>query len=217
MFHFNHFSKIKFPFFIPFKMCIFVLLEFKIFSLINLNNPVSYVTGVTAKRASLLLQELGIRSGGDLLHLFPFRYIDKTQFYKIQQLQDSNADVQIVGKITHIKTVQQKRGSRLVATFVDETGQMELVWFKGAKWIKDSLKVNVPYVVYGKLIAYKNSFSIAHPEMELLSEYKKKVQSSMQPVYPSTEGLSKGNVSNKVMRTLLMNLFVQIDGKIQES
>lgn len=172
---------------------------------------------MTINRASLLYQELQIKTCTDLLHLFPFRYIDKTQFYKINQLQDSGADVQVVGKITHVKTVQQKRGSRVVATFIDETGTMELVWFKGVKWIKDSLKVNVPYVIYGKLNSFNNSFSIPHPEMDLLSEYKKKVQTAMQPVYPSTETLGNKNISNKVLRTLLQNLFIEIDGRIAET
>lgn len=185
--------------------------------MINLNNPITYINGVTANRASLLYQELQIKTCTDLLHLFPFRYIDKTQFYKINQLQDSGADVQIVGKITHVKTVQQKRGSRVVATFIDETGTMELVWFKGVKWIKDSLKANTPYVVYGKLNSFNNSFSIPHPEMELLSEYKNKVQTAMQPVYPSTETLGIKNISNKVIRTLIQNLFIEIDGRIAET
>ncbi len=172
---------------------------------------------MTANRASLLYQELHVKTSSDLLHLFPFRYIDKTQFYKINQLQDSGADVQIIGKITRIKTVQQKRGSRLVATFMDETGAMELVWFKGVKWIKESLKVNTPYVIYGKINSFNNSFSMPHPEMELLSEHKKKVQSAMQPVYPSTETLGNNNISNKVVRTLIQNLFIQLDGKINET
>ena len=185
--------------------------------MISLKSPITYVNGVTANRASLLLQEFGIRTCADLLHFFPFRYIDKTQFYKINQLQNSNADVQIVGKISHVKTVQQKRGSRLVAMFTDETGTIELVWFKGVKWIKDSLKPNVPYVIYGKLNSFNNTFSMPHPEMELLSEYKKKVQTAMQPVYPSTELLGKKNISNKVIRTLLQNLFIELDGNIHES
>ncbi|WP_301402760.1 ATP-dependent DNA helicase RecG [Polaribacter huanghezhanensis] len=172
---------------------------------------------MTANRASLLYRELHVKTCSDLLHLFPFRYIDKTQFYKINQLQDSGADVQIIGKITQVKTIQQKRGSRVVATFIDETGTMELVWFKGVKWIKESLKVNVPYVIYGKLNSFNNSFSMPHPEMELLSEHKKKVQSAMQPVYPSTETLGNKNISNKVIRTLIQNLFIQLDGKISET
>ena len=183
----------------------------------QLNKPIAYIRGVTINRASVLYEELQIKTCNDLLHLFPFRYIDKTQFYKINQLQNSGAEVQIVGKITHIKTVKQQRGSRLVATFIDETGIMELVWFKGVKWLKDSLKINVPYIIYGKLNHFNNSFSMPHPEMELLSEYKKKVQTAMQPVYPSTETLGNKNISNKVIRTIIQNLFTEIDGRIQES
>jgi len=185
--------------------------------LIKLSNPITYVTGVTANRAALLMQEHGIRRCVDLLHFFPNRYIDKTHFYKIGQLQPVSSDVQIIGKITHIKTVKQKQGNRLVATFIDETGSMELVWFKGVKWIKDSLKINVAYIIYGKLNVYNNSFSVAHPEMELVADYKKKQQFAMQPVYPSTEMLVAKGVSNKIIRTSIQNLFIQIGGKISES
>ena len=183
----------------------------------NLNQPITYIKGVSVARAELLYSELGVRTCNDLLHLFPYRYIDKTQFYTINQLHQNTAEVQVVGKITGVKTVKQKRGSRLVATFVDATGQMELVWFKGVKWIKDSLKINVPYVVYGKLNWFNNVANMAHPEMELVSEYKKKLQSAMQPVYPSTEKLSNKGVSNKVMRSMMQNLLQQTFEGIQES
>ena len=161
--------------------------------------------------------ELGIKTCNDLLNFFPFRYIDKTQFYQIKDLQPNSSEVQIVGKITKIKSVAQKRGSRLVATYQDATGSMELVWFKGQKWIKDSLKVNEPYVVYGKLNHYNGSFSIPHPEMELVTEYKKKLQTKMQPVYPSTEKLTNAGVSNKLMRAYIQRLLKQIFDGIQES
>ena len=161
--------------------------------------------------------ELGIKTCNDLLNFFPFRYIDKTQFYAIKDLQPNSSEVQIVGKITHVKSVAQKRGSRLVATFQDATGTMELVWFKGQKWIKDSLKINEPYVVYGKLNHYNGSFSIPHPEMELVTEYKKKLQTKMQPVYPSTEKLNNSGVSNKLMRNYIQNLLQQVYDSIQES
>ncbi|GFD82805.1 ATP-dependent DNA helicase RecG [Tenacibaculum sp. IMCC1] len=183
----------------------------------NLNHPVTYIKGISVARAELLFTELGIKTCNDLLHLFPFRYIDKTQFYTINQLQQNSAEVQIVGKITGVKTVKQKRGSRLVATFSDATGTMELVWFKGAKWIKDSLKVNVPYVIYGKLNWYNGTPNMPHPEMETVKEYKSKLQMAMQPVYPSTEKLSTKGISNKVMRTMIQNLFQQAYNDIEET
>ncbi len=169
------------------------------------------------QRASLLQAELGIKTCNDLLNFFPFRYIDKTQFYTIKDLQSNSSEVQIVGKITSLKSVAQKRGSRLVATFQDTTGTMELVWFRGQKWLKDSLKINEPYVVYGKLNHYNGSFSMPHPEMELVSEYKKKLQTKMQPVYPSTEKLTNAGVSNKLMRNYIQNLLQQFYDAIQES
>ena len=183
----------------------------------NLNYPITYIKGISVQRASLLYAELGIKSCNDLLHFFPFRYIDKTQFYTIKELQPNSSEVQIVGKITRIKSIAQKRGSRLVATFQDASGTMELVWFKGQKWIKDSLKINEPYVVYGKLNHYNGNYSIPHPELELASEYKKKLQTKMQPVYPSTEKLTNSGVSNKMLRSFIQNLLQQVFDGIQES
>ncbi len=161
--------------------------------------------------------ELGIKTCNDLLNFFPNRYIDKTTFYAIKDLQPNSSEVQIVGKITRVKSVAQKRGSRLVATFQDATGSMELVWFKGQKWIKDALKINEPYVVYGKLNHYNGNFSIPHPELELVVEYKKKLQTKMQPVYPSTERLVNSGVSNKLMRTYVQHLLQQFFEVITET
>ncbi|MGG8496766.1 ATP-dependent DNA helicase RecG [Tenacibaculum sp. TC6] len=183
----------------------------------NLNHPVTYIKGVSIARAELLYSELGIKTCRDLLHLFPFRYVDKTQFYTINQLQENSAEVQIVGKITGLKTVKQKRGSRLVATFSDATGTMELVWFKGAQWIKDNLKANVPYVIYGKLNWFNGTASMPHPEMETVQAYKSKLQMAMQPVYPSTEKLSNKGISNKVMRGMIQDLLQQVFGVIEET
>lgn len=182
-----------------------------------LHQPISYLKGVTTAKANLLFTELGIRNGNDLLHFFPFRYIDRTTFYKISDLLDTSSEVQIVGKITSIKSVAQKRGSRLVAKFSDGTGTIELVWFKGQKWMKDSLKINEPYVVYGKLNFYKGNFSIPHPEMELEKEAKKKIQSKLQPVYPSTEKLQNKNLTNRVVRGYIQNLLQEVINNLTDS
>jgi len=97
---------------------------------VNLQSPIDYLKGVGPNRADLLKSELGIHTYQDLINLFPNRYIDRTQYYKINQLQRNNADVQVIGKITGFKEVSQKRGKRLVATFQDDTGTIELVWFR---------------------------------------------------------------------------------------
>ncbi|OIQ37804.1 MAG: ATP-dependent DNA helicase RecG [Bacteroidetes bacterium MedPE-SWsnd-G1] len=183
----------------------------------NSNTSISYLKGVGPSRVDLLKKELGIRTFGDLINFFPNRYIDRTQFYKINELQPNTSEIQVVGKIINIKTVNQKRGSRLVATFVDGTGTMELVWFRGVKWIKENLKVNVPYVVFGKATSFNRAFNIAHPEMELVSEYRRNLRSVMQPVYPSTELLTNKGVTNRVIQKIMQSLFEEFNGKFQET
>ncbi|MEX0315781.1 MAG: ATP-dependent DNA helicase RecG [Allomuricauda sp.] len=182
-----------------------------------LQTPIPYLKGVGPNRAETLRSELGIETYRDLLHLFPNRYLDKTQYYKINQLQASGADVQVVGKIIHIKTVEQKRGKRLVATFMDETGQMELVWFRGHKWIRENLKLNQPYVVFGRTARYGSTFSMPHPEMELLSEHQHGLKVAMQPIYPSTEKLSAKGITNRVISKMMQQLFLECKGQFPES
>jgi ATP-dependent DNA helicase RecG len=184
---------------------------------LNLDYPITYINGISVQRATLLYADLGIKTCSDLLNFFPFRYIDKTTFYAIKDLQPNSSEVQIIGSITRVKSIAQKRGSRLVATFQDATGSMDLIWFRGQKWIKDSLKINEPYVVYGKLNHYNGNFSIAHPELEPVAEYKKKLQTKMQPVYPSTEKLTNSGVSNKLMRNYIQSLLQQFYDDIEEN
>lgn len=173
-----------------------------------LQTPIDYLKGVGPNRADLLRTELGVHTYQDLVNLFPNRYIDKTRYYKVNELQRNNADVQIIGKITSLKTVEQKRGKRLVATFVDETGQMELVWFRGHKWIRESIKINQPYVIFGKTNWF-NGFSMPHPEMELLEEHEKSLRTAMQPVYPSTEKLANKGITNRVINKIMQQLFIE--------
>ncbi|RIV68616.1 ATP-dependent DNA helicase RecG [Flagellimonas aequoris] len=182
-----------------------------------LQTPIAYLKGVGPNRADILKAELGIETYRDLLHLFPNRYLDRTSYYKINQLQPSGADVQVVGKIIHLKMVEQKRGKRLVATFVDDTGQMELVWFRGHKWIKDSIKINEPYVVFGRVSQYGSTFSMPHPEMELLVQHQQGLKIAMQPIYPSTEKLSAKGITNRVVSKMVQQLFLESRGLFPES
>ncbi len=175
----------------------------------HLQTPIDHLKGLWPKRAEMLKKELGIHTFQDLLNLFPNRYLDRTQYYKISELQQTNAEVQIVGKITHIKTVEQKRGKRLVATFTDGTQQMELVWFRGIKWMRENIKLNKAYVIFGKTKYFNGSFSMPHPEMELLDAHEKSIRSAMQPVYPSTEKLANSGVTNRVLNTLMQQLFLE--------
>lgn len=182
-----------------------------------LETPIEYLKGVGPQRGDLLRKELDIHRYGDLINLYPNRYIDRTRYYKINELQNSNSEVQIIGKIINIKTVEQKRGNRLTATFVDDTGQMELVWFQGQKWIRESLKLNTPYVIFGKTTSFNGLFNMAHPEMELLEEHKASLRSAMQPVYPSTEKLANKGISNKVINKMMQQLFLETHALFTET
>lgn len=183
-----------------------------------LETPIEYLKGVGPQRGDLLRKELNIHKYGDLIHLFPNRYIDKTKYFKINQLQNTNSEFQIIGKIINLKTVDQGKGkSRLVATFVDDTGQMELVWFQGQKWVRESLKINEVYVVFGKVSQFGGTFNMAHPEMDLLEEHKASIASAMQPVYPSTEKLTKRGITNKVMNKMMQQLFLETSALFAET
>ena len=183
-----------------------------------LQTPIEYLKGIGPSRGELLRKELAIHKYGDLINLFPNRYIDRTRYYKINQLQNTTAEVQVIGRIIHIKTVEfGKNQKRLVASFTDETGQMELTWFQGVKWIRESLKLNEVYVIFGKVADFKGQFSMAHPEMELLEEHKASLRSAMQPVYPSTEKLTQRGVTNRIINKAMQQLFLEIKGQFIET
>ncbi|HRB71717.1 ATP-dependent DNA helicase RecG [Flavobacterium sp. WV_118_3] len=181
-----------------------------------LETPIEYLKGVGPQRGELLRKELNIHRYADLLNLYPNRYIDRTRYYKINELQNSNSEVQIIGRVIHIKTVEQKRGKRLVATFVDDTGEMELVWFQGQKWIRENLKLNSVYVIFGKVTAFNGLFNMAHPEMELLADHEKSLRSAMQSVYPSTEKLTQKGITNKTVNRLMQQLFIETQALFKE-
>lgn len=173
-----------------------------------LETPIEYLKGVGPNRGTLLKKELGIFKFKDLLNLYPNRYIDRTRYYKVNELIMTNSEVQVIGKIVHIKTVEQKRGKRLVAVFTDGTAEMELVWFQGIKWIQESLQLNTPYVAFGKLNQYGKTFTMPHPELDLLEEHQQQIQRGLQPIYPSTEKLGQ-RISNKSMIKLIQQLLIE--------
>jgi len=183
----------------------------------NLQTPIEYLKGVGPNRADLLRKELGIHTYQDLINLFPNRYLDRTQYYKINQLQRNNADVQVIGQITGFKEISQKRSKLLIATFMDETGAMDLVWFRGHKWIRDSLKLNTPYVAFGKTNWFSGTFNMPHPEMESLDDHEKSLRSAMQPIYPSTEKLTNKGLTNRVINTIMQQLFFETKSHFTET
>lgn len=180
-----------------------------------LETQIEFLKGVGPARGELLRKELGIFKYADLINLYPNRYIDRTRYYRINELTNSGSEVQVVGKIIHLKTVGEKR-TRLVATFTDGTGEMELVWFQGQKWIRENVKLNTPYVIFGKASAFNGIFNMPHPEMELLTEHEASLRSAMQAIYPSTERLAQRGITNKVVAKMMQQLFTETQALFSE-
>lgn len=182
-----------------------------------MQTPLVYLKGVGPERARLLKSELNLHTFQDLLYFFPNRYIDRSRFYRINELPQTHTEIQIKGRITTLKLVPQKRGKRLVATFSDGSGQMELVWFRGYQWIRDQLKLNEDYVVFGKINWFKGVASIPHPELELEENFQQQLKISFYPIYPSTEKLLNKGVSQKVIQKMMVELLTTRSGHFSES
>ena len=165
-----------------------------------------YLKGVGPERARLLKEELQLRTYQDLLHFFPNRYIDRSRFYPINELPQNNAEIQIKGRITSVNFIQQKRGKRMVASFEDETGSIELIWFRGHQWIREQLKINETYVIFGRLNWFKGKVSMPHPELELERNFQTNLKISFYPIYPSTEKLINKGLSQKVIQKMVVQL-----------
>ena len=180
------------------------------------DTSIEFLKGVGEQRAALLNKELQIFTFGDLLHFYPFRYEDRTRFYKVNELNENLPNVQIRGALTNIDTVGSGYKKRLVATLRDDTGSVELVWFKGIKWVERKLKNGVTYVVFGKPSRYGGKVNIAHPEIDPYTASHDQ-PGYLQPVYHTTEILKRKYLDSKVIVKLQRQLLSIAQGKIPES
>jgi len=179
--------------------------------------PIEYLKGVGPSRAEVLKSELGIHTFGDLLKHYPFRYIDRTQVHKINQLHPDMPAAQVIGRLVHIEEIGERKGRRLVGHFKDDTGTMQLVWFQSIAWLKKSLKLGAVYVIYGKPNSFNNQLSMTHPEMESYQPGAKQAGSmSLQPVYSSTEKLKKFTLDSRGIQKLQAVLLESIGHQLQE-
>ncbi len=182
-----------------------------------LDTKIEFLKGVGPKRAEMLNKELGIFTFGQLLNYYPFRYIDKSKVYKISDINSDETYIQLKGKITQIETLGERRGKRLVATLKDETGEIELIWFKGIKWLASSILLRQEYIVYGQPSKYRNQFNIAHPELDVVDQSLIANQVTLEAVYPTTELLSKLGLNSKGVHKIQKNLIPQIGGQLNET
>ncbi len=182
-----------------------------------LQQSIKYLPGIGQTRAQLLEKELGIRTYEDLLNHFPFRYIDRTKFYQIKDIRSINTDIQFKGKIIDLYETGTGRKKRLVASFEDETGTIELVWFKNYQYIQKKIKVNDTYIIYGRPTLFNRKFNMAHPEVETIEERQKKAFVKLQPVYPSTETLIKKGFNTRLWTQIMTGLFKETGLNFKES
>ena len=183
-----------------------------------LDTPIAFIKGVGPSRADVLKKDLGLFTFQDMLAHYPFRYIDRTKYFKINQITPDAQYIQIIGRVISKKVIGDKRAKRIVAVFKDETGTMELVWFQSLKWVDENIVVGTAYVAFGKPTLFNGTFSISHPEMEL---YQNKPQGrgnlTLQPVYNSTEKLKKFTLDSKGIQRLIAGLLDQVIQQVPES
>jgi len=180
------------------------------------DTSLEFLKGVGPQRAAMLQKELKLFTFGDLIQHYPFRYEDRTRFYSIAEVDETMPYVQIKGTITDIELIGDKFKRRLVAYFADDKGEIELVWFQGINWVMQKVKPNVEYVVFGKPARYGSKLSIAHPEIELLTEKSGK-GGYLQPVYPLSEKLRTRHIDNKFIIKLQQDVLKGAINHIRET
>ncbi len=156
-----------------------------------LNTKIEYLKGVGPAKAELLQKEFAIFTLNDLLYYFPYRHIDRSKMYQISQIDDTIQYIQLKGTISNLKTIGTGAGARLTATLNDGTGTLELLWFQGQKWIRESILAGKPYVVFGKLSEFNRTFSMVHPSLEDPAQVNEKLYMKMMPLYNASEKAKK--------------------------
>jgi ATP-dependent DNA helicase RecG len=183
-----------------------------------LKTPIEYLKGIGSQRAEILKKDLEIFCYADLLEHYPFRYIDRTRFYKIRELDPDLPAIQILGRIVSKEIIGDKHVKRLVARFKDDTGSMELVWFQSIRWIDKIIQPGAVFIVFGKPTLFNGHFSISHPELEV---YQPNIVSqgnlTLQPVYSSTEKLKQFNLDSKGIQRAQAALIDQAIRQVEET
>ncbi len=181
-------------------------------------NNITYLKGVGPKKAEILNKELGIVVFNDLLNYFPFRYVDKSKVYKVSDIVSDNTYFQLVGQISNLVKVGDKRARYITATFTDDSGSIGLVWFRGLQWVSNRFKPSQKYVIFGKPSVFKNRFNFVHPEVEDYDEELFKTSGHrLEGIYSSTEKLKNAGLGSRGISKLQKELLNQCSNKIVET
>lgn len=182
-----------------------------------LDQDIKYLKGVGPKRSALLARELNIYTFKDLLYHFPYKYIDRSKIFRINEINTTQTFIQIRGKIITFRTEGHPRRKRLVALFSDGNDSIELVWFQGINWVMKSYQTDREYIVFGRPALFNSRISIAHPEIEPAEKSDEEISSSFSAQYRTTEKLKSEYISSKTIQKLVSNLISLIIERIEES
>lgn len=180
------------------------------------DTSIEFLKGVGPQRAALLQKELNIFTFGDLIQHYPFRYEDRTRFYQIKEVNELMPSVQLKGRITEFEALGQGNRKRLVGYFTDGSGELELVWFQGINWVLQKIKVQQEYIVFGKPNRYGSTLSIAHPEIDIVTEKKEK-SGYLQPVYSLSERLRTKHIDSKFISKIQQDLLRAAQQHLRET
>jgi len=173
-----------------------------------LDSPIEFLKGVGPQRGVLLRKELNVNTFGDLLQYYPFRYVDRSVIQRIRDINPPTQFIQLKGKVSGMRVIGEKQAKRLVATFRDDSGEIELVWFKSIDWAMKMLNTQAVYLLFGKPVAFNGTYNIVHPEMELFGEQvDAQTAKGLQPVYSTTEKAKKRNIDSRAIARLTQTLF----------
>ena len=182
-----------------------------------LNQSIEFIKGLGPARSKLLSEELNLKTIKDLVDFYPYRYIDRSRFYNINEIPKNQSEVQIIGKIRSIRRTKVRYRDRLNCELYDDTGKIDLIWYRGFNWVEESLKINEDYVVYGKITWFGNKASIAHPEIKTKSNFNRNVPRRLHGIYSSTERLINEGVTQKYFIKIIYNLLNSIQDHIKEN
>jgi ATP-dependent DNA helicase RecG len=181
-----------------------------------LDQDIKFLQGVGPQRAELLKKELKIFTFNDLLYYFPYKYIDRTKFYRISEITADMAYIQLKGHIVRFETSGEGARQRLIAHFRDESGVMELLWFQGIKWVKENYRPNVEYILFGKPSVFNGKVNMVHPELE--PAISKQVTTGVfQAFYNTTEKMKQKFLTSKTLNKFQYSLLSAIEGRINET
>ena len=175
-----------------------------------LSSPIAYLKGVGPQRASWLSKEWEIHRIQDLLQLYPYRHIDRTQIISIKDCREEGAFVQVKGILRRLEQVGEGSKKRLAGVLRDETGSIYLIWFTGISYLYKQFVIGQEYIIYGKLQSFRDQFSISHPEMEPLLTENQALPSSFYPMYSGTEKSSKIGIDNRFLRKVIKGIIERL-------